>query len=218
VAVAGEIVAALGGHRHGRGWRARCPAHHDEHPSLDIEDRDGRVLFICRAGYAQAEVLQALGLWPDETPQSSSRAARRPTIRELVAASAYVPPPACCLNRESKCAHRLEFERQYLIAHLRGNLACAKREIIERFAAARQPLGVEQLFVELHAAVAFGAIAPPELPRAALTWTYGGGDERRHGFVAVYRVGYPAPTRDDITRLNVAYLPDQLSMQHLPKL
>jgi hypothetical protein len=166
---AASIVAGLGGHRYGRGWRAPCPAHADQHPSLDIEDRDGRVLFICRAGCTQAEVLRALRvleLWPDETPPSSSRAARGPTFRELVGASAYLPPPACCLRRESKCEHRQQFERHYLIAHLRGDLEAAVKEIVERFAAAREPLGVERLFEEVHAAVAFGAIAPSELPRS----------------------------------------------------
>lgn len=40
-------------------WSARCPAHDDASPSLDIEyGRDG-IVFICRAGCSQAEVTAA---------------------------------------------------------------------------------------------------------------------------------------------------------------
>ena len=127
------------------------------------------MLFICRAGCAQADVLRALRtreLWPDERPrsQSSSHAAGGPTFRELIAASAYLQPPACCLNREIKCDHWQEFDREYLVAVLRGNLVIAVDEIT----AAREPLGVEELWEELHAAVGFGAIAPSELPRSVV--------------------------------------------------
>ena len=49
--------------------KARCPAHDDSSPSLDIEIGDnGKVLFTCRAGCSQGAVLAALkrrGLWPD---------------------------------------------------------------------------------------------------------------------------------------------------------
>lgn len=39
------IAKALGGHKAGRGWTARCPAHDDRSPSLSIhETRDDRVL------------------------------------------------------------------------------------------------------------------------------------------------------------------------------
>jgi hypothetical protein len=43
-----------------------CPAHHDEHPSLSIDERLAKVLFKCWAGCSQAEVIDALrarGLW-----------------------------------------------------------------------------------------------------------------------------------------------------------
>ena len=49
-----------------RGRVVHCPAHADSSPSFCIDDRGGRVLFICRAGCRQDEVLQALcarGLW-----------------------------------------------------------------------------------------------------------------------------------------------------------
>ena len=39
------IARALGGHRAGRDWMARCPAHDDRTPSLAIrEGRDGKIL------------------------------------------------------------------------------------------------------------------------------------------------------------------------------
>ena len=61
------IAKALGGHRSGRGWLARCPAHDDRNPSLSIRDGgDGKVLVYCHAGCSQEAVVAALkdrGLW-----------------------------------------------------------------------------------------------------------------------------------------------------------
>lgn len=68
---AAEIVAALGGRWRGRSGMCRCPAHNDKSPSLDITERDGRVLVICRAGCTQEAVMEALamrGLWASEPP------------------------------------------------------------------------------------------------------------------------------------------------------
>ena len=62
-----NIAVALGGHRAGNCWMARCPAHDDSTPSLSIrETRDGKLLVHCHAGCEQAAViaaLQARGLW-----------------------------------------------------------------------------------------------------------------------------------------------------------
>ena len=43
-------------------WRARCPAHDDDGPSLGwrVGD-DGRVLLLCRAGCRTEDVVAALG-------------------------------------------------------------------------------------------------------------------------------------------------------------
>lgn len=42
---------------------ATCPAHRDEHPSLDVSNgEDGRVLIICRAGCTVENVVAAMGL------------------------------------------------------------------------------------------------------------------------------------------------------------
>jgi putative DNA primase/helicase len=64
---AAHIVEALGGHRAGREWMARCPAHDDRTPSLAIrEGRDGKILLKCHAGCSQWDVIDALknsGIW-----------------------------------------------------------------------------------------------------------------------------------------------------------
>ena len=52
--------------RNGAGWRACCPAHDDNTPSLDITDGNGKVLVNCRSGCSQEAViaaLRSLGLW-----------------------------------------------------------------------------------------------------------------------------------------------------------
>ena len=62
-----RIAEALKGRPSGKGWMARCPAHHDTTPSLSInETPEGKVLVKCFAGCSQANVIAALrrrGLW-----------------------------------------------------------------------------------------------------------------------------------------------------------
>jgi hypothetical protein len=65
-----SIARALGGAaKIVDGWKAKCPAHRDDTPSLALTDgNDGRVLVYCHAGCAQADVIAALaatGLWPN---------------------------------------------------------------------------------------------------------------------------------------------------------
>lgn len=61
------IAKALGGHRAGATWMARCPAHDDSSPSLAISaGSNGKVLVRCHAGCDQRDVIAALierGLW-----------------------------------------------------------------------------------------------------------------------------------------------------------
>ena len=61
------IAKALGGHRAGSTWMARCPAHDDSCPSLAISaGTNGKVLVRCHAGCDQRDVIAALskrGLW-----------------------------------------------------------------------------------------------------------------------------------------------------------
>ena len=75
-----SIAKALGGHRAGATWMARCPAHDDRSPSLSISaGKDGKVLVRCHAGCDQRNVIAALterGLW-DSTGKGLGRIARR---------------------------------------------------------------------------------------------------------------------------------------------
>lgn len=57
----------------GAGWKARCPAHDDAKPSLDVDrGEDGRALLCCRAGCPTEAVLSALGLQPRDLFTASS--------------------------------------------------------------------------------------------------------------------------------------------------
>ncbi len=80
------IARALGGHRAGRDWIARCPAHADKTPSLAIrEGHDGRVLLKCHAGCTQWEVIGALkdrGIWMAGSGQSSAASRRVADVEE----------------------------------------------------------------------------------------------------------------------------------------
>lgn len=80
-----------------RRWRARCPAHDDEHPSLDIrESDDGTLLLQCRSQNCSAEsICKAVGfglrdLFPSDTgkPPTQHRrsAAHRKSTRTYYAA------------------------------------------------------------------------------------------------------------------------------------
>src|SRR6266849_2941329 len=58
--------------RYGRNWRVKCVAHNDHVSSLDITDRDGTILVLCRSGCEQVAVISALrarGLWRSESPR-----------------------------------------------------------------------------------------------------------------------------------------------------
>lgn len=66
-----------------------CPAHEDRSPSLGVTAKEGRLLVICRAGCAQADVIAALrarGLWGPATAArprrelSPDEAARRDVL------------------------------------------------------------------------------------------------------------------------------------------
>jgi DNA primase len=76
------IAKALGGHRAGATWMARCPVHDDRAPSLSISSgKDGKVLVRCHAGCEQRDVITALvdrGLW-DATGKSGRFAHKRRT-------------------------------------------------------------------------------------------------------------------------------------------
>ena len=78
------IAKALGGHRAGATWMARCPVHDDRAPSLSISSgKGGKVLVRCHAGCEQRDVITALvdcGLW-DATGKSAGRFAHKRRTR-----------------------------------------------------------------------------------------------------------------------------------------
>jgi putative DNA primase/helicase len=63
------LARSLGAKRNGRGWIALCPipGHDDHNPSLSIESRGGKTVFICRTGCPQEAVIAAFRerVWPE---------------------------------------------------------------------------------------------------------------------------------------------------------
>jgi len=82
-----RLLSGLGAVRMGSGWMVRCPCHEDQHPSLSISERDGRVLVHCFAGCAQHDLVAELrrrGLWPGATgdePEDDGGGVRERTSR-----------------------------------------------------------------------------------------------------------------------------------------
>lgn len=75
-----RVIAALeqggyGGRRNGKEFVARCPAHPDRSPSLNVtEAPNGSALVLCRAGCLTHDVLRALGLsWADAFPPKAPK-------------------------------------------------------------------------------------------------------------------------------------------------
>jgi hypothetical protein len=167
---AADIATALGTARpprqtvRGLTWRVRCPSHDDRHPSLDVtETPDGRALFICRAGCAQTEVIDALrerGLW--------SPSASRSPVQGLGSSEVLSPYDGprdarlCCL-KWFDCEHWQRFKRLWLLSELHKNLVEACHELVEKLELADQPVTLETLRQGIEFAIPFGAIAVPGL-------------------------------------------------------
>ncbi len=76
-----DRLQGQGVERHGKGWTARCPAHHDRHPSLSIGvGDDGRVLVKCFAGCPTETIVAALGLTMADLYPASSNGPRPPAV------------------------------------------------------------------------------------------------------------------------------------------
>src|SRR5215468_7384744 len=89
-----NLVALLNAKRSGKGWLAKCPAHEDRTPSLNITEGDGgRALILCHAGCRTQDVLAALDLtFRDLYPRQSGNGAApspRPTQLQHTAAPAF---------------------------------------------------------------------------------------------------------------------------------
>jgi hypothetical protein len=160
---------------HGPTRLGYCPGHKDHHRSLGITaSASGRTLFKCWAGCTQKEVIDALvalGLWGPGGSRSTT-AHRQTTherlLAELSSQPVPEPPPECC--RAGHCDHWDEFDRQFLLAHMRGNLEAAIAEIIALYQAARLPLSLDDLIRELRLAAELGAIVPLGISADFANW------------------------------------------------
>jgi hypothetical protein len=132
--------------RYGRNWRVKCVAHDDHSPSLDLTDANGTILMICRSGCRQIAVFSALrarGLWHAESPRHDP-----PPPIDWQFCDPKIPTPEA--NRQ--------FDVDYRLAHLRGEMAEAAHEIIELYRRAKISLTAADLVRELHLAVEVGGI------------------------------------------------------------
>jgi hypothetical protein len=87
-----RIARALGGARSGNAWKATCPGHLDDDPSLSLSDGEGgRVLVYCHGGCPQDVVIGELrkrGLWPP-----NGEWVKRPTAKETADWRPLLPVP-----------------------------------------------------------------------------------------------------------------------------
>ena len=94
-----SLAKALGGAlQSGSGWKARCPAHDDDDPSLSLSDGEGgRVLVHCFAGCPQSAVVAALrarNLWPNgERAERPTPKAKADNWRPLLPVPSDAPQP-----------------------------------------------------------------------------------------------------------------------------
>ncbi len=64
--------------RNGDGWKARCPAHDDQTPSLSItEGDDGRTLLKCHAGCTVENICAGIGITPADLFAECEKSDRR---------------------------------------------------------------------------------------------------------------------------------------------
>jgi hypothetical protein len=152
---AAEIAEALGfvgrPRQTSRGLtrRIRCPSHNDHHPSLDITDANGQVLFYCQSQHcSQGEIIEALrerGLW------HTSR--RRVTRKAVFRWEHHLTPGVLSVP----AGPDREFERAMTAAHSRGYLFGylleAAQEIVQLYRVAGYRLDTDALRRELHLAL-----------------------------------------------------------------
>jgi predicted P-loop ATPase len=85
-----RIAKQLGGAtKTGNGFDCQCPAHDDREPSLSLSVKDGKLLWICRAGCSQEAVQEALkraGVLPNGDAEPK---ARRKGLGPIVATYDY---------------------------------------------------------------------------------------------------------------------------------
>jgi hypothetical protein len=91
------IARALGGTKTAGGWKAKCPAHRDDTPSLSISDgKNGTPVVYCHGGCKQLDVIAALcklGLWPNgERAEQPVHAPAKAEKQPIIPVPADAPP------------------------------------------------------------------------------------------------------------------------------
>lgn len=115
-------------------WLAKCPAHDDKHPSLNIKESDGdRVLVKCWAGCAVEDVLAAVGLAFDDLfparPTHRGKPEQRPwpaaDVLRAVQFEVLIAAVAAC-NLANGIALTVEDRQRLLLASSRLTAAAAE--------------------------------------------------------------------------------------------
>lgn len=98
--IAGELSCGQHGctcgSRSGDGFKTHCPTHQDETPSLQVSERDGKILVKCFGGCSQEAVIEALrdrNLW--HIPENSKKYRR---IKPIGKARNSATPPGLTLE------------------------------------------------------------------------------------------------------------------------
>ena len=103
--------------QNGSGYKARCPAHDDDHASLSVkEGDDGRVLLHCFTGCETGDVVAAMGLTLadlfDRRPGGEGRYTPRATLQ---------PCNTRCQQRRSRSASRWRSTRRPSVCRWRSS-------------------------------------------------------------------------------------------------
>ncbi len=168
------LARALGGHRAGASWMARCPVHEDRNPSLSISaGKDGMVLVRCHAGCDQRDVIAALqerGLWrmtgraSGVGPKHRQRIAEEPDADTLKRSAA-----ALAIWQASRTA-----EETPVATHLRSReLDLPALPALRFHAGLKHPSG--GVWPAMVALVTHGAIGLPIAVHRTFLARYGGG-------------------------------------------
>jgi hypothetical protein len=81
-----QFAEALGATHVRSEWLALCPAHPDTHPSLSIKQGDSQIIFTCRVGCTNDQIIAVLkgrGLWPLTAHGASTKNEGVPHERQL---------------------------------------------------------------------------------------------------------------------------------------
>ena len=147
----------VGARARGQGrWVARCPAHDDRNPSLNIaEAASGAILLKCFAGCATADVLAAVGLSFADILPDRPRIGRRRSVE-----SAAMPMPAEVIETRSG-ADLWRNQHPVASAHREAH---GRREAAWRARKTAYGVAFDRLMDEYRRASAFWTDSARELP------------------------------------------------------